>query len=438
MTQRKTADVQAALKERLDYDEIMNCVQCGFCLPSCPTYTQTKNEAASPRGRIALMKGVADGWIEPDEDVEQQLKLCLGCRACEPACPSGVRYGHLLEEALDVLESHKTHSRPVRFLRWFFFRKIFPRRRNMRLLVALVWVYQKSGLRKLIRALGLFNVFPKTMAQMEQVLPKVPSLSTMKRRPDRVAAKGETKRQTAFFSGCMMDTVFMGTNDATLRLLSKAGCDVWIPEKQQCCGALHAHSGEKDAAKAMAKQNIEAFEEQAAETIVCNAGGCGAILKEYDHLLRDEPEWRERARRFSERVKDISDVLVEQDFQDRDLSLPRQIVAYQESCHLRNVMRTADAPRRLLQSVKGVEFRELKDPEQCCGSAGIYNLVQGDMSMQILNDKMSKVKAVEPSTVVTGNPGCLLQMRLGIHREDAADRIEAVHLADLLDRASGS
>lgn len=431
--EQRKQNVQQSFEDRMEYDELLNCMRCGFCLPSCPTYLETnRNEAASPRGRIALIKGVVDGVIEPDQDFEDQLNMCLGCRACEPVCPSGVNYGHILEEARDILESNKKRTAPEKAVRWFAFDKLFPHHQNMVRVNSLLWFYQSSGIQSVVRKSGVLKLFPDNMQTMEKVLPPIPKPSDLKSRPRHLDAEAEQKARVAFFSGCLMDTMFMKTNDATLSLLQKAGCEIVVPEEQACCGALHGHSGEKDSAKALAKRNIEAFESIQVDYIILNAGGCGAFLVDYGHLLKDDPEWADRARAFSKKIKDISEILVEMDFHKKDLKLPKRIATYQDSCHLRNVMRTHTAPRKLLSSIEGVEFVELKEADHCCGSAGIYNLVQEEMSMQILDHKMEKVRDISPQVIVTANPGCLLQMKMGIEREGLGDQMEAVHLVDLL------
>lgn len=426
-------ELQQAFKERMDYNELINCARCGFCLPSCPTYTQTnRNEAASPRGRIALIKGVVDGIIEPDEDFEKQLNFCLGCRACETVCPSGVNYGHILEEARDIINSKKKHSLPVKTLRHIVFKELFPHQSRMRGLNGLLWFYQQSGIQKVAQKSGVLNVLPENLRMMEKVLPEIPSPKEMKNRPTHLQPEETKKKKVAFFSGCLMDTMFMKSNDATLKLLQKAGCEIVIPEGQNCCGALHGHSGEKTTAKDLAKNNIKTFEDLDVDYIVLNAGGCGAFLVDYGHLLKDEPEWAERAKAFSKKVVDISEVLVELEFHKKDLKLPAQTITYQDSCHLRNVMKTEAAPRTLLKAIKGAAFVEMKHADHCCGSAGVYNIVQKDMSMQILDFKMGHVKDVDPKVVVTANPGCLLQMKLGIEREGLSKNMKAVHIVDLL------
>lgn len=427
--------IQQQFSEHMDEDELLNCMRCGFCLPACPTYIETGfQEKHSPRGRIALMKGVADGALPFDSEVEEALDVCLGCRACEPACPAGVQYGALLEDARHIIQQNKSHSFGVKAVRKTVFEGLFPHQNRMRTVSGLLSFYQRSGLQKTARSIGFMKLFPSNLRQMERVLPAVPPSKAMKNRPSALQASGAKKASVAFFAGCLMDTMFMETNDATLQLLQLAGCDVAIPENQGCCGALHGHSGEKDRAKNLAKRNIAAFETSGAEFIISNAGGCGAFLTDYGHLLKDEPGWAGRAANFSARIKDISQLLFELNFHaEYPLELPKAAtVTYQESCHLRNVMHTSSAPRILLQAIVNAEYREMEGAERCCGSAGIYNIVQPDMSMQILDHKMEHAQATGAGIIVTANPGCLLQMKLGIERENLSGQVKAVHIADLL------
>ncbi|UUI03691.1 (Fe-S)-binding protein [Oceanobacillus jeddahense] len=419
---------------RMDQGELMNCMRCGFCLPACPTYIESGyQEEHSPRGRLALMKAVTDGEIEPDEDVERSLDMCLGCRACEPVCPAGVNYGHLLEEARDTIQQNKKHSAPVKAARNLAFKQLFPHENRMQTLTGLLGFYQRSGIQSLFHKTRLNKLLPDNLATMEKVLPNVPRKKEMKNRPSFVEAESRAVKRVAFFSGCLMDTMFMETNDATIKLLKLADCEIVIPDSQACCGALHGHSGEKAGAAELAKRNIEAFEETGADYIITNAGGCGAFLVEYDHLLKDDPEWADRAKQFTDKIKDITSILVELDFhRTHTLALSEQIVTYQDSCHLRNVMKTADAPRKLLHAMENIDFREMEKADSCCGSAGIYNIVESEMSMKILDTKMKHTKATQAATIVTANPGCLLQMKLGIEREGLSESVRAVHIVDLL------
>ncbi|QTN01577.1 4Fe-4S dicluster domain-containing protein [Sediminibacillus dalangtanensis] len=417
----------------MDYDELLNCMRCGFCLPSCPTYIESgKDEAHSPRGRIALMKAVVDGEIEPDEEVKRSLDMCLGCRACEPVCPSGVNYGHLLEQARDIIYQNQEQPIPVKAVRKAAFQGLFPHQNRMIGLTGLIGFYQRSGLRTAARKSGMMKLLPDSMRLMEKVLPDVPTSKAMKQRQRLFQPTVPVKKRVAFFAGCLMDTVFLSTNDATTKLLQYAGCEIIVPEAQACCGALHGHSGEKQQAKTMAKRNIAAFEEAGIDYIITNAGGCGAFLVDYGHLLKDEPEWKDRAEAFSSKIKDISSVLVELGFDKLPLSLQDEIITYQDSCHLKNVQKTFMEPRKLLSCIEGAQYVEMKDAGRCCGSAGIYNLVETEMSMQILDYKMKQTKATKAKTIVTANPGCLLQMKLGIEKEGLSDQMRAVHIVDLL------
>ncbi|MFS0672264.1 (Fe-S)-binding protein [Ornithinibacillus sp. 179-J 7C1 HS] len=420
-------------KEKMDYDELLNCMRCGFCLPSCPTYIESgMDEAHSPRGRIAMMKAVVDGDIEPDEDVKRSLDLCLGCRACEPVCPSGVKYGHLLEQARDIIYQNKKQTLPVKAVRGLVFNNIFPNQNRMISATSLLGFYQRSGLQKVARKSGIMSFFPESLKTMEKVLPSVPKKKELKNRPKHLLPLQEQKKKVAFFSGCLMDTLFMTTNDATMKLLQYAGCEIVIPESQNCCGALHGHSGERNKAQEMAKKNIEAFEKADVDYIITNAGGCGAFLVDYGYLLKDDLVWKKRAERFSNKIKDITSILVELDFDKERLKLPNQIVTYQDSCHLKNGQKTFMEPRKLLQSIHGVSYVEMHDASRCCGSAGIYNIVESKMSMQILDYKMEQTKKTNAKTIVTANPGCLLQMKLGIEREGLSDSVRAVHIVDFL------
>lgn len=432
----KTAErerIAQGFKEKMDYDELLNCMRCGFCLPSCPTYIESgMDESQSPRGRIAMMKAVVDGEIEPDEDVKRSLDLCLGCRACEPVCPSGVKYGHLLEQARDIINQNKKQSLPEKAVRGIVFNNLFPHQNRMVTATNLLGFYQRSGLQKVARKSGIMNFFPESLSTMEKVLPSVPTKKELKNRPNHLPALKRQKKKVAFFSGCLMDTMFMKTNDATMKLLQYAGCEIVIPDTQNCCGALHGHSGEREKSKEMAKRNIQAFEDIGADYIITNAGGCGAFLVDYDYLLKDDINWSERAKEFSAKIKDITSILVELDFANENLTLDEQIVTYQDSCHLKNGQKTFMEPRKLLQSINGVTYVEMKDASRCCGSAGIYNIVESEMSMEILDYKMDQAKKTKAKTIVTANPGCLLQMKLGIEREGLSGTMRAVHIVDFL------
>ncbi|MEC0269133.1 (Fe-S)-binding protein [Paenibacillus anseongense] len=412
-------------------------MRCGFCLPVCPTFKQTGIEAESPRGRISLMKAAVDGVMEPGISFEDQMNHCLGCRACEPACPADVKYGQLIEQARDAVETHtKQHRWWVRGVRKVVFKELFPSQQKMRLLGSGMYFYKKSGLQSVVRKTGVVGLFSKQLSDMEKILPDASGKGITQLLGTFIPAKGEKIATVGMFRGCLMDLMFTQTNIKTVKLLSEAGFDVVIPESQNCCGALHAHSGESDQAKMLAKNNIRAFQEAGVDFIVSNAGGCGAILVEYDHLLHDEPEWKEAAGWFAARVKDISTILVEKgrplQFADSQTAAASTRVTYQDSCHLRNVMKGSNPSRQLLKEVGNVTFVEMKDAGSCCGSAGIYNVTQPEMANQILEDKMVNANATEARYLVTSNPGCLLQMKLGIDKHGQKGQMEAVHIVDFL------
>ncbi|MGP4073947.1 (Fe-S)-binding protein [Piscibacillus sp. B03] len=422
--------IQREFEERIKENELLNCMRCGFCLPACPTYVETKNEVHSPRGRIALMKAVRDGEIESYEEVEESLNVCLGCRACEPACPAGVNYGQLLEESRAIFNEQKNHSIKEKAVRKTVFTHLFPNQKRMEQATSLLGFYQRSGLQKTTRKLGFMKLLPKHMQQMERALPKV----TKSKNVEAIfKAESGTKATVAMFKGCLMDTMFKETNQSTIKLLNKAGCDVVIPDTQSCCGALHGHSGEQQGAVQLAKQNVEAFESIDCDFIITNAGGCGAFLHDYDHLLKGDPAWATRAKHFVEKIVDFSTILTRLNLiETHNFKLPTQTVTYQDSCHLRNVMRVYKEPRELIQAVEGVNYVEMQQADSCCGSAGIYNITQPEMSMQILDGKMEKIDQTHAQTIVTSNPGCLIQIKLGIEREGKTDFVRAVHLADFL------
>jgi glycolate oxidase iron-sulfur subunit len=426
--------LKEALKEKLDYEELSNCMRCGFCQPACPTFRETGYEAASPRGRIALMKAAVDGVMEPDQDFIDQMNLCLGCRACEPVCPAGVPYGQLIEQTREAIEQEQEHPWWVGAVRKLAFSHLFPRQDRLYLLGRLLRFYQRSGLQKGVRRLGMLGILPKQMREMEAIMPQATGTGLRDVMGAAVIpAVGERKQRVGIFHGCIMDVLFQETNLNTVRLLTEAGCEVVIATGQVCCGALHAHSGEREEARNLARKNIAAFRNADVDVIVSNAGGCGALLQEYDHLLEHDLEWQEQAKWFSSRVKDISEVLVELVEPETWQALPQR-VTYQSSCHLRNGMKVTKQPVNLLQAIPGATYVPLTEGDRCCGSAGIYNLVQPEMAGSLLDEKMGHVAATKADILVTSNPGCLLQMKAGIHRAGLEGKMEAVHLVDLLAR----
>lgn len=435
---KHTNPLAQTLLNKLDYDQLTNCMRCGFCLPACPTFRETGVEPESPRGRIALMKAVADGLMDPDQVFQDQMNHCLGCRACEPVCPADVKYGQLIEQARDAIEDHATHSAPVTGLRKLMFKGVFPKRGSLKLLGGSLAFYQKSGLRKLARGTGIMRLFPDHLREMESILPDSTSRGVIEQVGTFYPAKGTPIARVALFRGCIMDVMFAGTNVNTVELLSEAGFEVVIPKEQVCCGALHAHSGEMDQARSLAKINIAVFKEAGIDYVVSNAGGCGALLVEYDHLMHEDndPAVRENAKWFAKRVIDVSKLVVEKGriphFVEKMSGQNDVTVTYQDSCHLRNVMKSSGAPRQLMRSVEGACFVEMKESDRCCGSAGIYNVTQPEMAGQLLEHKMEHAATTNARYMLTSNPGCLLQMKLGIEKHKPPFKMEAMHIVDYL------
>lgn len=417
------------LKAELSEEMILNCMRCGFCLPACPTYREKEVESASPRGRIALMRAVMDGTLEI-LDIADKLDACLGCRACEPACPAGVTYGPMLEQGRALI----TEARPNHWAVRFAYRYLLGTPAGIRLGGWGLWLYQKLGLRRLAQRLNLAaRVGGQGLADMEASVPDAPS-PLRRRALGRVHPAAATPRyRVGFFKGCVSDIVFFETNMSAIEVLNRLGCEVDVVAKQGCCGAVHGHAGEHGLAVAQAKRNIAAFEEGGFDFIVNTAGGCGAALKEYGRLLEGEPEWAERARRFSAACRDFSE-LVEQ-LGPIPLGRMEGRFTYQDSCHLRNVQRVAAPPRNLLKAIPGAQFVELPEADRCCGAAGTYAITQALLSDQILDKKSEQVRGTGASTLVVANPPCHLEMIEGIRRAGLADQVQVRHIADVLAEA---
>ena len=422
---------------RLAYEETFDCVQCGYCLPVCPTYITMGKETHSPRGRIHLVKMAAEGKITYSE-LAGPINLCLGCRACEVVCPTNVQYGKILESAKAVLleEKKKVIPKRVKKFQEFLFASMIPNKKWMNTTGTVLALYQKTGLQKIAQKTGAVNILPVRYRTFEKVLPQTEGPWKRKERKNFYPAKGSKKLHVGFFTGCVMDSIFSAINMKSTQLLQIVGCDVTVIEEQTCCGALQSHSGDLEIAKKLAKRNIEAFEKYDFDYIVNSIGGCGAMLIEYDQLLKDEKEWNERAKAFVEKMVDISVILSQ-------FRLPfqkeiKKVVTYQPSCHMSNVQKRVEEPLELLQSVPGVQYVEMPNKNFCCGSAGIYNIVNFNESMEILDVKMKNIKKLpNPEIIVTTNPGCHLQMLVGVAREGLESHIRVVHLVELLAEACG-
>jgi glycolate oxidase iron-sulfur subunit len=404
------APVEKFLKE----SQALSCIHCGLCLGSCPTYLETGNENDSPRGRIYLMRALQSGRLPLEPTVVRHLDLCLGCRACEAACPSGVQYGALLEGTRDFIE--RAHRRPFfeRLLRKIIIEGIFPF--PWRLRIALLPA-------RLIKSLRLETILPKFA---REALALIPAFKAMPGLPETSSPKSPPVKSCGFVEGCVMSVMFGETNHNSLKLLNEQGFEVRTPRTQNCCGALYAHSGNLEKARACARQNIQAFESLAIESIVINAAGCGSTLKEYGHLLEEEPLWAERARAFSAKVRDLTEVLKP----GQSLRPVSERVTYHDACHLAHAQRIGQEPRGLIRSV-AKNFVEMPESDLCCGSAGSYNLTEPEMAERLQQRKIDNILKSGAEIVVTTNPGCLLQIQAGLKKAGAGN-VKAMHIADFL------
>jgi glycolate oxidase iron-sulfur subunit len=408
---------------------IDDCVHCGFCLPACPTYVLWGEEMDSPRGRIYMMKKSAQGEAPLDQRFGLHMDNCLGCMACMTACPSGVQYNKLIEDTRAQVERNIPRSTGDSLFRKLLF-ATFPYVKRLRLLALPLLIYQRTGLQKLLRASGLLRLLPKRLFQMEALLPRVP-IGFMQGLPAQVSPAGAPRRRVGMLSGCVQQVFFQHVNQATARVLAAEGCEVIIPQAQECCGALMLHSGLDEQASALARRMIATFEKAKVETIVINAAGCGSTMKEYGHLLRDDPEWAARAADFSARCKDISEILCELPARSPRHALPMR-VAYHDACHLRHAQAIHAEPRRLLAAIPGLEVAEMEEPTLCCGSAGVYNLLKPEPANQLGDRKVENLLATKAEAVISANPGCLLQLMSGLRRR-GLNAMPTYHMVELLD-----
>jgi glycolate oxidase iron-sulfur subunit len=416
--------------------DLDRCVHCGLCLNACPTYRELRVEMDSPRGRIYQMVQVANGGAISPSYVEH-IELCLACRGCETACPSGVQYGRLVEAARAEIENKTRRPWRERALRWLVFRRLLPSRLNLEIAGALLHLYQASGLKRLA---GMLEFLPARLRELESLAPEIETPFFFAYYGKTLPAEGERRYRVALLGGCIANISFARLNEATVRVLRKNGCEVSIPANQTCCGALHVHAGIRDEARKLARRNIDALLgidglEGGFDAIITNAGGCGSTLKEYWELLEHDPEYKEKARRFSALVKDVNEFLASIELNPGMRPLPLT-VTYQDSCHLAHGQKVRSAPRKLLESVPGLTLREMQLSDLCCGSAGVYNVVHTGMAMALLKKKMEHVNATEAGVIAASNPGCMLQLRAGVRKFGQGQRV--AHVVEILDEAYGS
>ena len=408
--------------------DLDRCVHCGLCLNACPTYRELHVEMDSPRGRIYQMVQVSEGAPISPSYIEH-IELCLACRGCETACPSGVQYGRLVEAARAEIETKIRRPWRERLLRWLVFRKLLPSRLSLEIAGALLHLYQASGLKRLA---GLPGFLPARLREIEALSPQIETPFFFAYYGKTVPAEGERRYRVALLGGCIANISFARLNEATVRVLQRNGCEVSIPASQGCCGALHVHAGIRDEARKLARLNIDGLLEGGYDAIITNAGGCGSTLKEYGDLLEHDAEYAEKARRFSALVKDVNEFLAGIELNPPMRVLPLT-VTYQDSCHLAHGQKIRSAPRQLLRSIPGLELREMSLSDLCCGSAGIYNVVHTGMAMSLLKKKMDSVNATGAPVIAASNPGCMLQLRAGVQKFGQGQRV--AHVVEILDEA---
>ena len=420
-------DNAAAGPSQADLDK---CVHCGLCLNACPTYRELGVEMDSPRGRIYQMNMVAAGAPITDTYIEH-LDLCLACRGCESACPSGVPYGRMIEAARAQIRAKTPQSLLGRLTNRIVFRGLLRSRTSLQIAGGMLYLYQASGLQWLVRTTGMLKPFGK-LATIEELSPNAEVPFFYSKIGKTFPAIGEQRYRVAFLAGCIANVTFARLNEATVRVLQKNGCEVVIPGDQGCCGALHLHSGLKGEAQELARKNIAAIPADEYAAILTNAAGCGSTLKEYYELLHSDAEYQERAHKFRAKMKDVTEFLAGLEL-NRNLGRVEAVVTYQDSCHLAHGQKIREAPRKLLRAIPGLTFREMPMADICCGSAGIYNVVESEMARQILEKKMGNVQLTKANVIATANPGCMLQLAAGARLYGDNQRV--THVVQLLDES---
>jgi glycolate oxidase iron-sulfur subunit len=432
---------EPSLLKAMDYSILQQCMHCGLCLPTCPTYLETGRERNSPRGRISLMRAVADGELGTTKGFADEMSYCLGCLACATACPAGVDYATLFETSRAEAERSGVRSGLLRsIIRWYTLRFLLFRPYALRTEGRLWWLYEASGMQRLLRASGILSLLPRRIRELErQTIPMRPQFS------DEIIAeverpRGEIRHRVAVLTGCIQDIAFSDVNRATVDVLLENGCEVTTPRSQSCCGSLHVHNGDLDGAFQLARRQIDAIDSSRFDAIISNSAGCGSHLKRYGHLLAGDPAYAGRAAAWSAKVRDISEWLVEIGF--RAPAPPARgasavAVTYHEACHLCHGQKITSQPREILRAIPGVELRECPEATMCCGSAGVYSLTQPATASWLRDRKVAHIRSTRASVVATANPGCHLQIQQGASRRNVktGTPIRVVHPVILLAEA---
>lgn len=398
----------------LDYSVVQQCMHCGMCLPTCPTYDATKLERNSPRGRIALMRAIADDRLEPTRAFAEEMYFCLGCLACMTACPAGVDYAELFEHARAEVESRKLLDSPKRsFIRGFTVKWLFMDHRRLTTLGRAIRLYQDLGIQSLVRSSGVLKLLPKRLGELEAMTPNVRAEFSNELIARVTPAVGARRFTVAVLTGCAQDLIFSDVNRDTVEVLARNGCEVHTPPDQPCCGSLHAHNGEWGLAQQLARRMIDVLPPEKFDAIITNAGGCGSHLKHYSKLLAEDPIYAGRAKEWDRKLKDVHEFLVPAGIEPPragESTAAKVRVTYHESCHLSHGQKVVSQPRQVLKAIPGLELVELPEATWCCGSAGIYNLTQPEMAGQLLERKVKHIRSTGARVVATANPGCLLQV----------------------------
>ena len=419
----------------LDYSVVQQCMHCGLCLPTCPTYDATKLERNSPRGRIALMRAIADGRLEASRAFAEEMYFCLGCLACMTACPAGVNYAELFEHARAEAEQSMVLDSPKRSaIRNLTLRWLFMDLHRLRMVGLAMRLYQQLGIQSLVRWSGLMRLFPQRLLELEAMTPAVQKQFSAEMIPPFTPADAKAKYRVAVLTGCAQDLIFSDVNRDTVEVLARNGCDVLTLPEQVCCGSLHAHNGEWELAQELARKQIDLIPPSEFDAIITNAAGCGSHLKHYSKLLAGDPVYERRAELWDSKVRDIHEWLILIGIDPpAALDNPPSKVTYHEACHLCHGQKITAQPRQLLRKIPNLNLVELPESMWCCGSAGIYNLIQPEMAGELLERKVKHIRGTGAEVVATGNPGCLLQVQNGIRQ--AGLPIRVVHPVTLLAEA---
>ena len=411
--------------------DLYRCVHCGLCLSACPTYVETRLEAESPRGRIALMKAVHEGRTGISDRLVSHWELCLQCRACEAVCPSGVPYGRLMEHTRAQVQERRLQSAELSRLSRLFLRAALPHNRRLRAAGRLMRFYRRSGLQSLVRKSRLLRLLPGSLAQMEAQMPVMGAQFFGPRR--RVyPAHGERRLTVGLLSGCVMPLMQGDAMRAAVRVLQRNGCDVAVPPAQGCCGALNLHAGDLDLGRQLARRNIDAFRNAGVDAIITASAGCGSSMKEYGDLLRNDPDYADAAREFAANTQDITEFLAALPLAPPQADYPCR-VTLQDPCHLAHAQRITDAPRQVLRSIPGLHLTEMAESSLCCGSAGFYSLIQPEMSQRLQQRKVGNALATGAAIIASANPGCIAQLQQGLQNAGAATQVR--HVVEILDAA---